>query len=84
MSKRLCEILRLAEVQRRTGLPTSTLYKLMSEGTFPRQVPIGARTVGWASDEIDRWIEERVAERDDKWQSLGDVAAEVVKKCRPT
>ena len=58
------EILRLAEVKRRTGLPTSTLYLLISQGEFPRQVPIGARAVGWLSDEVARWIDERASIRD--------------------
>jgi prophage regulatory protein len=43
------EILRLAEVKRRTGLPTSTIYKKIGDREFPRQVPIGFRTVGWLS-----------------------------------
>jgi prophage regulatory protein len=58
------EILRLAEVKRRTGLPTSTLYKLISDGEFPRQVPIGFRAVGWLSDEVARWIDGRASARD--------------------
>jgi prophage regulatory protein len=58
------EILRLAEVKRRTGLPTSTLYKFVSDGEFPRQVPIGCRTVGWLSDEVEAWIAKQVAKRD--------------------
>jgi prophage regulatory protein len=58
------EIQRLADVKRRTGLPTSTIYKLISDGEFPRQVPIGCRTVGWLADEIDTWIASRVAKRD--------------------
>jgi prophage regulatory protein len=78
------EILRLEEVKRRTGLAGSTLYRMIVDGEFPRQVPLGARTVGWASDEIDRWIEARIAERDDKWQTLSDAAVAVMKKCRST
>jgi prophage regulatory protein len=58
------EILRLAEVKRRTGLPTSTIYKKIGDREFPRQVPIGFRTVGWLSDEVDGWIAKQVAKRD--------------------
>jgi prophage regulatory protein len=53
-------ILRLPSVKARTGLSRSTIYLRVSQGTFPRPVSLGARTVGWLSDEIDRWIEERV------------------------
>ena len=28
----------------------------MSKGHFPRQVPLGAKAVGWLEDEIDAWI----------------------------
>ena len=58
------EILRLDSVLRRTGLPISTLYAKMAAGSFPRPVKLGARSVGWASDEVDSWIDARVAERD--------------------
>jgi prophage regulatory protein len=39
---------------------------MIVDGEFPRQVPLGARTVGWVSDEVERWIEARVAERDSR------------------
>jgi prophage regulatory protein len=77
MSAHPRELIRLAEVKRRTGLPTSTLYKEIAEGRFPRQVPIGARAVGWCSDEVETWIQSRVSKRKDEWQSLGEVAARV-------
>jgi len=38
----------------------------MAEGTFPKPVPIGTKAVGWIEDEIDAWIEARIAERNAK------------------
>lgn len=61
MAKRL---LRIRAVIERTGSNTSDIYAGMKAGTFPASVPIGKRTVGWVEDEIDRWIEHRIAERD--------------------
>jgi prophage regulatory protein len=55
-------ILRLAEVVRNTGLPRSSLYAKVSEGTFPAPVKLGARSVGWSSEEIESWINARIAE----------------------
>ena len=53
-------IYRLPEVKQRTGLQRSTIYKLMSDGLFPRSVSLGARAVGWFEAEIEEWITERV------------------------
>jgi prophage regulatory protein len=73
-------IIRLAEVKSRTGLSTSTIYAMMARGEFPRQVRLGEGAVGWVEHEIDQFIKDRVAERDDAWQKLGDAAVRVVKK----
>jgi prophage regulatory protein len=57
-------ILRLRAVEVRTGLKHSSIYQAIAEGTFPQPVPITDRAVGWVSDEIDAWIEGRIAERE--------------------
>lgn len=57
------KLLRLPEVKTRTGLSRTTLYALMSEGKFPRNVPLGLRCVGWLESEIDDWIAMRIANR---------------------
>lgn len=49
-------ILRLPAVLERTGLSRSTLYRKVSEGTFPKQIAISARCAGWREKEIDRWL----------------------------
>ena len=56
-------ILRLPNVKAITGLSRSTIYLRMSEGSFPRQVNLGSRAVGWLASEIDHWIEEKLASR---------------------
>ena len=53
-------ILRLPEVQRRTGLSRSTIYVRLDQGLFPRPVSLGARAVGWIDSEVDEWIRERI------------------------
>jgi len=57
-------IMRLTEVIQTTGLAWSSIYSRMSEGSFPRPVPRGARSVGWVSEEIQDWVESRIQERD--------------------
>ena len=53
-------IMRLPEVLQRTGLSRSTIYDMVGSGDFPRQVKIGRRAVGWMSNDVDRWIRQRI------------------------
>jgi|25BtaG_2_1085352.scaffolds.fasta_scaffold20550_2 prophage regulatory protein len=57
-------IMRLTEVIQTTGLARSSIYSRMTEGSFPRPVSLGARSVGWVSEEIQDWVESRIQERD--------------------
>ncbi|MGB0722306.1 MAG: helix-turn-helix transcriptional regulator [Gammaproteobacteria bacterium] len=49
-------ILRLPAVIARTGLSRSTIYLRISNGEFPKPVPLGGRVVGWIESEISDWI----------------------------
>ena len=53
------KILRRSEVVARVGLSRATLYRMISNGEFPRSVRIGVRATGWRSDEIDDWLASR-------------------------
>jgi prophage regulatory protein len=57
-------ILRRAEVERATGLRTSSLYERIKAGTFPRPVKINSRSVGWLSSEVEAWQRVLREERD--------------------
>lgn len=52
-------VLRLKEVQHRTGLGRSTIYRWMDEGKFPKPVRLGARSVAWIEHEVDEWLMSR-------------------------
>lgn len=54
-------LLRRKQVQARTGLARSTLYKLISCGDFPAPLSLTGRAVAWRSTEVDRWIASRIA-----------------------
>jgi prophage regulatory protein len=54
-------ISRIETVKRRVGLGKSTIYEGMAEGTFPHCISLGKRAVGWIDEEIDAWLEERIA-----------------------
>ncbi len=52
-------LLRLDEVVERCGLKKSSIYKMMSEGTFPKSVKLGTRSVAWGEKCITDWINSR-------------------------
>jgi prophage regulatory protein len=49
-------ILRLDSVLNRTGLSRSTLYRKIDCGTFPQQVRISERCIGWRENDIEEWL----------------------------
>jgi prophage regulatory protein len=57
-------LIKLKEVIQKTSLGHSSIYKFISEGTFPKQVSLGAKSVAWLESEVDDWIMERLGERD--------------------
>lgn len=52
--------LRLPELITRTGLKRSSIYAAIQAGTFPSQIPLGERAVGWDESEVSNWIEQRI------------------------
>ena len=73
-------IAREAERREITGVPQSTWRVMQSNGTAPLPVCLGARSVGWLRAELYQWCDDRVAERDVAWQSLGEPANRVLRK----
>ena len=57
MTKR---IIRLPKTKKKTGLCRTAIYDGMQAGTFPKQIPIGPRAVGWDESEIDAWIDQKI------------------------
>lgn len=54
-------LLRLPDVEARTGLRKSAIYEGMKSQTFPACLKLGTRVSAWPSSEIDAWIAERIA-----------------------
>lgn len=55
------KLLRLPAVETATGYKRSTIYRLIQQGKFPPPISLGARASAWVEDEIDGWIEGRIA-----------------------
>ncbi|MDB6179541.1 AlpA family transcriptional regulator [Paracoccus sp. Z330] len=51
--------IRRPDVEALTGLSTSTIYKLMTEGQFPRQIKLTRKAVAWNEAEILDWLASR-------------------------
>jgi prophage regulatory protein len=58
-------LLRLPVVKSESGLSRSTLYLRMSQGLWPKAVSLGARAVGWPSDEVAAVNAARIAGKSD-------------------
>jgi prophage regulatory protein len=56
-------IIRLKTVLSRTGLSRSTIYRKITEGTFPAQIRISVNGAGWRESDINRWIADPVSWR---------------------
>ena len=51
---------RLPEVMAHTGLSRSSIYHKISEDEFPHSINLGIRSVGWLSEEVMEWIQNRI------------------------
>jgi len=51
------------DVAQRVGLSKTEIYRRISDGTFPKQVPLGTHKIAFLESEIDAWIAGRLAAR---------------------
>ena len=54
-------LIRLNRVIERTGLSRSTIYAQIQNGTFPKPISLGERSVAWIDDEITDWIDAKIS-----------------------
>ena len=59
-------ILRLPAVLAATGYSRSTLYLRMTQGLWPKQVQLGARSIGWPAHEVEAMNVIRIAGKSDE------------------
>lgn len=56
-------VLRLPAVMAITGLSRTTLYRMVGEGRFPQQIPLGTRCVGWLTSDVNAWLQSKAEGR---------------------
>ncbi len=54
-------IIRLTEVISRVGLCRASIYNLIKANDFPAQIQLGLNSVGWIENEVQAWIDNRIA-----------------------
>ncbi len=58
------KFIKLPTVMDLTGYRRTSIFDKVAEGSFPAPVKLGPRAVAWVSEEIEEWMDARVAERD--------------------
>ena len=53
------QVLKLREVSSLTKLSSSTIYRLIKTGDFPKPIKLATHASGWLLAEIDKWLEDR-------------------------
>lgn len=54
-------LLRLPDVEARTGLKKSAIYAGVKDKSFPEPCKLGPRAVAWPASAIDAWIAGKIA-----------------------
>lgn len=55
------KFLRLDKVEDITGLKKSSIYAMVKDGTFPRQVVLSRRCSVWSEAAVLTWVQARIA-----------------------
>lgn len=56
-------VLNLPQVLAKVSASRSWLFGQIREGSFPAPIPLGGRRVGFLLDEIEAWLDARIAAR---------------------
>ena len=57
-------LIKLKKVKEITTFSAATIYRLISQGEFPKQIKLAERSSGWLLEEIYNWIEQKKNARD--------------------
>lgn len=55
-------LIRVKEVVKITGLAKATIYAKAANKTFPAPIKISDRASAWISEEVEQWVQERIAQ----------------------
>ena len=53
------QVIKLKTVIKLTSLSSATIYSLVKNGEFPKQLKLAERSSGWLLEEINDWLESK-------------------------
>ena len=53
-------LIRIKDVEARTGLKKSQLYALQKAGSFPAAIKLSQRSAAWIESEVSKWVADRI------------------------
>jgi prophage regulatory protein len=53
-------LLRITDVVKLTSLSRSSIYRMIANDEFPRQISIGNRQARWSRAEVENWCQEQI------------------------
>ena len=57
------KIIKLTDVQNITTFSRSTIYRLISQGKFPKQIKLSERSSGWLEQEVLDYLDDCINNR---------------------
>ncbi|RLA77547.1 MAG: AlpA family transcriptional regulator [Epsilonproteobacteria bacterium] len=57
----MTNLIRIIKVMEKTGLAKSTIWWMISNDKFPKQIKLSPRVSVWKEIDIDDWIEQQIA-----------------------
>ena len=63
MSENRIKIIKLPEVMEITTLSRASIYRLIADGKFPKQVKLSTRACAWAEQDVLDWLNDRINNR---------------------
>lgn len=58
----MARLIRLAEVEHKTGLSRSTIYRLLSADAFPAAIALTEGCKRWSEESVEEWILAKIKE----------------------
>lgn len=64
-NQRPMRVLSFPDLKEKKGIAWTRqhVWRQINAGRFPKPVKLGEATVAWVEDEIDAWLDQRIAER---------------------
>ena len=63
MSENRIKIIKLPEVIAITTLSRASVYRLITDGKFPKQVKLSTRACAWVEQDVLNWLNDRINSR---------------------